>query len=260
MKIKRKSVRADGKLFWAYKYKNGEKIPVWISPEMFERWDAVRRNYAKRKYAKYLEQQKNLPEEQRLHRGKFDPITGLYFIRVSTVGKPVWGSKQKLEKYISQNQKAKIAYYNRCTKLEAPSVCLGDPHPSIPGLVVRRIYGHKLFYGTVEQAQKHALSRMESYKRYKAKNKELIKKRSAENRKLKMENLRNNPHLMRKRGDVDPILGKIFWEYNYLGNPIWLDKKHFEEKHAKTKLKRKLCRLKRKEAKDDRGSISGKNN
>ena len=103
MAIKRKTVREDGKIFWAYKHKNGTKKEVWLSPKVFERWDQVRKNYVNKKYKKYLEQQNELPEEDRNYRGKCDPQTGLYFIRVSTSGKPVFGSKEELEKYINQN-------------------------------------------------------------------------------------------------------------------------------------------------------------
>ena len=169
MAIKRKTVREDGKIFWAYKHKNGTKKEVWLSPKVFERWDQVRKNYVNKKYKKYLEQQNELPEEDRNYRGKCDPQTGLYFIRVSTSGKPVFGSKEELEKYINQNKKTKSRYYYRCIKLPAPTFCVGDPHPQTPNLFVKRIFGHKIYWGTKKEADKNIENRNNSYKKYKNK-------------------------------------------------------------------------------------------
>ena len=260
MQIKRKTVRQDGKMFWAYRYKQGQKKEVWLSPDVFKKWDETRRKYARKQYDEFLKKYKNGSQDKKYCRGEHDPETGLYFIRVSTCGKPVWGSIEELQKYIGQNRKAKRKYYSRCSSLNPPSVCVGDPHPTTAGLVVKRIYGHKVYYGTIEEAKKHTDSRKESYKKYKQKNKEAIKQRSKNIRNARMEKIKMNPILKRRRGDIDPVLGKIFWEYNYLGNEIWIHKDDFEKKHAKIKQDRKKYHLKRKEAGNDRGSVSNKNN
>lgn len=259
MPIKRKTVRQDGKMFWAYRYKKGKKIEVWLSPDVFERWDETRRKYTRKRYDEFVKKIKDGSQDKKYSRGKYDPETGLYFIRVSTCGKPVFGSIEELQKYINQNRKAKRKYYSRCSKLNPPSVCVGDPHPTTEGLFVKRIYGNKVFYGTIEEAKKHLDSRRQSYKKYKQNNKAAIKERSKNIRNARMEKIKMNPILKRRRGDIDPVLGKIFWEYNYLGNEIWLHREEFEKKHAKIKQDRKNHHLKRKEAGYDRRSVSSKN-
>jgi hypothetical protein len=260
MAIKRKTVREDGKIFWAYKHKNGTKKEVWLSPKVFERWDQVRKNYVNKKYKKYLEQQNELPDEERNYRGKCDPQTGLYFIRVSTCGKPVFGSKEELEKYINQNKKSKSRYYYRCAKLPAPTFCVGDPHPQTPNLFVKRIFGHKIYWGTKKEADNNIENRNNSYKKYKNKNKDSIKDRNKQARNIVMENLKNNPHLKRRRSDIDPILGRFFWGYSCRGKEVWLRKDAFERRHKNTKVKRNLNRIKKKGEQNGGGCVTNENN
>jgi hypothetical protein len=65
-------------------------------------------------------------------------------------------------------------------------------------------------------------------------------------RKRLQEFLKQNPHMRRSRGDVDPMTGLIFFVYGSRGKEIWLTKEEFEFRKNKSIMLRKSHREKRK--------------
>jgi hypothetical protein len=238
--INRGTVRADGKVFWAYKSRNGKKFECWVTPEQLKKWDEGRRRYVQAKRAEYLDQQSKLPPEERNHFGKYNPENGLYFIKVGTNGKPMWGNLEKLQKY----KKALIdndAKYRKNLKdnLPPPSVCVGDKHPTDNNLYVIRIWSNKVYYGTLEKLNSRRQKSVESGRLYSAKNREAIRTRALNKRKKLREFLAENPHLKFSRGDVDPITNQFFWGYSCIGKEVWLDQETFKNRRNTHNEKRR---------------------
>lgn len=259
MRIKRKTERPDGKVFWAYAIKNGKRVEIWISRAQFEKRENTRRKYVRQKQQEYQKNQLSLPDDQRNYIGKYNPENGLYFIRVSTVGKAVWGSLEQLNHLRNLNKKARKKYYIKCYTMQKLAVVPGDPHPTQEGVFVVRIMGGKVFYGTKDQYLEKSKKLINNYKKYKSKNKEEIKRRKKECREKNINFLKQHPHLKRSRGDIDPICRKIFWQYNEYGKEVWMRPEVFEKKRNKANANRNLKRQKNKEAKNVGKSISSKN-
>lgn len=246
MGIRRNTPRADGKVFWAYKYRKGEKIEVWITPEQFERREVTRRKYAKKQAQKCLENKIRLPKEERNHIGQYNPETGLYFIRYDDKGLPVWRVKEFLDKLRARNKISRKIYSQKGKLLPLPNVCVGDPHPETSGLYVKCIRNRRIFYGTMEEVEELKSRLSKTYKKYKQKNKQEIKLKNASRRKEIMKSL--NSELKRKRGDIDPMAQKIFWGYNGRGDEVWFKKEIFVikrncfiKKRREQRARRKAC-------------------
>lgn len=259
MHIKRNTERPDGKLFWGYKNKNGRRVEIWITKIQFEKRNNTRLNYIRKKHEEYKQKQLSLPVEERNYMGKYNPETGLYFIRVSTVAKEVWGSLEQLNHIRDLNKKATKKYYKKCNSMNKPHVVPGDPHPTQDDLFVVRIMGGKVFYGTKEQYLDKARRARLIYKNYKQRHREKIKRRKKESKEKVFNFLKEHPHLRRSRGDIDPIYGKIFWQYNDCGKEIWMRPEEFVKKRNKANANRNLKRQKIKEARNVGKSISSKN-
>jgi len=245
MRLKRNTERADGKVYWSTKIINGVKKEVWITKEQFKKWNAGRLKYVREKTLAYHEEQKKLPKEERNYFGKLDPVSGLYFCKISSSGKPVFVTFEKLQEYKARSNIRKKRYYQRCKQFERPAVYLGDKHPSIDGLFVKRICNNKVFYGTYEEAQKCIQSLKNSYKKYKQKHKDAIKMRQKQSKQKVLAFLKENPQLRRKRGDVDLVLNRVFWQYDDRGNEFWLSQEKFKKYSEAAKLKRKLLHMKK---------------
>lgn len=236
---KRKSRRADGKVFWGMK---GNK-EIWITEEQFEKWDEARKKYTRKRAKQW---QKNLPVEQRIKKGTYDSNTDLYFYGYSGIGKPIWITKDKFENYKEKARICRKNYYDRLKKLPLPKYCIGDKHPEDPNLVVVRLYGNKVCWGTEDQAKSVSMSRLQSYKKYRE-NRGQIRKASANEKKQKvLQFLSENPHLKRSRGDKDLVLNRIFWGYSVWGTEMWMTPEKFEAKVNKAKLARNILREKKK--------------
>lgn len=247
MKIKRKTSRKDGKVFWGYKNKKGVRSEIWITLQQFEKREKTRRLYVRKNQEEFTQQQLMLPVEERWHVGKYNPENGLYFIRVGSNGKPTFGTKDKLDALRKINKISRKKYNQNCKNLPLPSVCVGDQHPSNPSLYVKRIFGNKIFYDTFDRVQDKIRRLKLSYKNYKIRHKEEIKKRNLKAKEEKKKFFRENAHLKRSRGDIDPILGLIFWGYKDNGKEIWCTPEKFQAKRLQTIQKRRRQRQLRKE-------------
>lgn len=248
IKFRKGDVREDGRLFWAYEGKASLKRPIWLTPKSFAKMNETAKARNKRHLERYKEEQSKLPPEERNYRGKFIPETGMYFAYVSTSGKAVYKTADEYKAWVFRLRKTCRAYHSRCKKLPAPSCVVGDRHPTDPNLYVKRIYGHKVFYGTFDEAQKSAKAAQDRNIKHKLKNRIQIKKRCKQLRDERLKHTIDNPELRRKRGDIDPVLGKVFWEYSVCGFERWLSKEKFEEKIAI----RKLAHLRRTANKKDK--------
>jgi hypothetical protein len=249
IRLKRGAVREDGKIFYAYRSCKRNSTAIWLSPESYKRVIDRDRARSKRLLQNYKEKQNSLPPEERNYKGKFIPETGLYFAYVNTSGVPIYKNEAEYNKWLERRRSTHRRFHARCKQLPAPSCLLGDPHPTIPNLFVKRIYGHKVTYGTLEEATRARLKRNESCKKHRDIHKERRKKRLQELRNARMNFLKENPHLRRSRGDIDPVLGQIFWGYSNMGNELWYDPARFAEKKAKFSAQRQKRYYKKKSAK-----------
>jgi hypothetical protein len=246
IKFKKGDIREDGRLFWKYDGKVCLGRPIWLTPESFAKMENSVKSRNKRHLERYKEEQSKLPPEERNYRGKFIPETGLYFAYVSTSGKAVYKTAEEYKAWIFKLRKTCRNYHSRCKKLPPPSCVVGDRHPTNPNLYVRRIYGHKVFYGTYEEAQRCIKAAQERNIKHKLKNRIKIKERCNELRNERLKHTIDNPELRRKRGDIDPVLGRVFWEYSHCGFERWVSKEKYDEKIAK----RRIAHLKRTEKKN----------
>lgn len=259
MHIKRGTERSDGKVFWGYDYDSKDLKEVWITKIQFEKREMTRRSYLRKKIEDYKQKQLSLPKEERNYMGKYNPETGLYFIRVGSSGKEVWGTIEKLTHIRQLNKKARKKYHKKCYSIEKPNLVAGDPHPFEKGLFVVRTVGGKVFYGTKEQYLSKSERLRKTYKKYKLNHREEIERRKKQAKEKFVNFFRENPHLKRRRGDVDPVLNKVFWQYSVAGKEIWMSPEAFKEKRDKAISYRNSLRRKQKEEKNVGKSISSKN-
>ncbi len=239
MGIRRGTVREDGRVFWAYRVRKGKRYEAWVTKESFAKFEATRKKYSQSGVKKYKEEQEKLPPEQRNYLGKYNPENGLYFIRIYMNGTPRYGTLEDVQNFkIKRKQQQKSNYYKSKAEIPPPSVCLGDPHPTDPNLVVVTIRGHNVKYGPIEKLQKRRERIRQAGIIYrKSKGNELVKKYK-EIRHQKLKKIKENPELKFRRGDVNPITNWKFWGYSALGNEVWLHPDEFVTRRTEFNRKR----------------------
>jgi hypothetical protein len=243
VKIKRGTVRKDGKIFWCYKIKNGTRFPCWLTPEQFKNWDAKRKEYSLKKRAEYKAQQAALPPEERNYTGKQDPVTGLYFLQVLNNGKPQFGNLEQLKEFQLKVRLRSKKYHTKCRQQNPPpSVCIGDKHPTDANLCVIKIWGNKVYYGTWEKLQKRRESHRRKDQNYRDMNRERLNQHRSAIKKKVMEVFKTNPELKMKRGYINPITKEIFWVYDAYGREVWLHIDEFNRRRNNACQKRKIAR------------------
>jgi len=248
--IKRRTVREDGKIFWGYKRYKKSKYPIWIRPETFAKWEEVRRAGARRKNLRDKEKARKIYENPPKF-GTFNPETGLFYLRKTADGIGRWGTRDEYEKLKERINKYKKAYVERCKlKYPVPEICPGDKHPTKEGLFVIRIIGHKPQYGTWQEYVNRKEKMLQIYKNYRKNNKEQIKEKRKSARQAAFDMLAQNPHLRRKRGDIDPIFKKLFWKYNGIGKEMWVTPEEFERRRLLVNSSKRKWRAKKHEQKN----------
>lgn len=226
--IKRGTVRADKKIFWAYKISKAKKYETWLSKEKFAHYENNRKKYSSTKLKKYREEQAKLDPEDRNSLGKYNPENGLYYIRMNSNGKPRYGTLEQVEKFrLTRKTYQKKRYEKFLKTIPLPNVCLGDKHPTDPNLIVIEIRNNRIKYGAPEVLEKRRARIKLCGELYrKQKGKEIVQK-AREIRYAKMQYLRENPSLRFRRGDTNPLTGWKFWGYSSLGNEVWLHPEEF---------------------------------
>lgn len=125
--IKRGTVREDGKVFWVYR--KGKE--VWATKEQYDKRENTRKAYVRMCQQEYKKSQaKKLPHE-RNYVGKYDSSKNLYFIRISTSGKEVWGSKFQLNEYRKRLNDRRRDMTKRLNEIQT-DLKFGDPNPNNP--------------------------------------------------------------------------------------------------------------------------------
>ena len=245
--MKRGTVREDGRIFWGHRGPKIQKKEIWLTPESFVMMQAQLSNRQKQKLQDYRDAQNKLPPEERNYKGKFIPETGLYFAYVNSGGKPIYKTKEEYDIWANGLRKIKTNYHRRCKNLPLPTVVLGDRHPTDPNLYVKNIYGNKVFYGTLEEVNETKALRCKRYQRYHSKNKKSRKESYKKIRQERFKVIDASPQGRRKKGEIDVILGKIFWGYSYLAKEIWMTKEVFDRNQQITQERRRKRYLKQKQ-------------
>ena len=231
--IRQGTVRADGKLFWAYRNTKNRTGEVWVTKETFAKYVEKRREYARKRMMAYKKNQENLPIEERNYLGKFNPENGLYFIRVSGSGTPKYGTIEDVATFkAKRREEQRNAYMQNKIKNPTPNVCLGDKHPTTPDLFLVEIRGHKIKYGPLQKLlDRREKIRQSGIKLRKTEGKRIVEKARKIRQQL-YQHLKENPHLRFRRGDISPLTGWKFWGYSTLGNEIWLHPDDFAVRRA----------------------------
>lgn len=226
---KRGTVREDGMVF--ARMLRGKEI--WLTKESYERRENTRKKYVRACADAYKERQVKKPIEDRNYLGRYDPYTDKYFLGVTSSGKEIWGSKQRLAHIRNSQNIRRKRFAQRCLKHNDPSMSVGEPHPTIKGLFVILRIGNKLYFGDKERLEQKIASRKRSY--YKRD----IKYRHK--RKLLLKDMAHK----HKRGDIRAD-GLIFWEYRLSMKEVWLTPEDFRVKHQATCERRRINRRNRK--------------
>lgn len=230
--------REDGRVFWRRHKKKGD---IWLTKESYERRVKTRNEYRRKCYEEYKRGQMAMDPMDRNYLGKYDFSRNKYFMGVSASGKPVWVTKEKLERFKERTAKSKARFVEKQRALPATKGSIGDPHPTDPGLFVILRVGNRLYYGDALRLEK----------------KREALKRAGINRDVKYRSIRRDllskMQKRIKRGEVDEATGKVFWEYNQRCVPVWLDPEEFRVRHEKSNLRRKMARQAKNSASPDPG-------
>jgi hypothetical protein len=247
MGIHRGTTRPDGKMFWAYRYRYGKKTEIWIKPEQYQRRENTRIAYARNRNNKMREKIQAVPLEERNHVGKYCPEKGLYFLRSYVSGNAVYGTLEELKAFRLKQKKRNRNYLDSCKeRFPLPNLSFGDQHPNDPNLFVVAVRRNKLFFGTREQYESKRQRLNESYKKYKQKNREIIKIKNKKITEEKTKFLNENPHLKRFRGDIDPLFNKIFWGYSSIHNEVWLKPDVYHQRRLRANKRTSLLKKNKK--------------
>lgn len=221
--IRRGTVSEDGKVFWAYS-KNKE---IWISKEQYERRENSRREYVRKCREQYYKRQLAKHEVFRNFIGKYDSSKNMYFIRISSSGKEVWGSKEQLENFRKMHNKCRTRMYQKL-KLQHPitGLKIGDRNPQNPNEYVIFFIGNKPYFGNAEHFKRRQKSRAITYRKRNSKYREMRKK--------KLQSLTARI----RRGTVDPKTGLIFKHYTACGNEMWVTKENYMAMIEKEKIRK----------------------
>ena len=226
---KRGDVRADGKVFLGYARGRSKTYERWVEPHKLVELKQKQKAYRQSRYEAY---KRSVEGRGRPAVGQLDPVTGLYFLTVSSTGKEMWGDKEALEEMRRRMSLRCRRHAKR--KYEAaplPTVCVGDRHPSRDGLYVIKVSKVQIKYGTAEELRLSREATREKSRRYRAKNRQRFLDKYRERKDF----LDRNPHLKRSRGDIDPITGKLFWGYSSTCIERWVTREQFEELRTRTR-------------------------
>lgn len=217
MSFKFGQVREDGLVYYC-KQLNKE---VWLTKEKFDERKNKRREY-RRKCVKIYHSICKVKHKF----GDYDAKRDLYFLGISSSGKPMWKSKERLEKRIALNRKSQRKLYNESKNLPKNNLTFGDPNPEDPNLFVIYKYGNKIYWGDKSKLE----ARKEKMKLWAAKS--YIK-----NKKKREAKLQSIEKRFRK-GTKHPESNLVFWRYSDCGNETWLSPEEYKIRFEREKINR----------------------
>jgi hypothetical protein len=149
-------------------------------------------------------------------------------------GVEIWGSKEQFDALKLAHQKymeRRRAEYRKIPKEKKWNI--GDYNPQ-NGLYFIRTSGNlNYIWGTKDRLEKYREQR------------KLLRLKYVDKLKQKKLETKESYGIKRKRGDIDPILNKVFWKYDFTsGKEIWLDREKYLKTLEKEKKSRKRLRLK----------------
>jgi hypothetical protein len=227
MKPKCGTRREDGKVFWRLHKTKGE---IWISEEQYERRTAKEKEYRIRAYAEWKKMEQQKPPELRNYLGKYCPRRDRFYLGVSSSGKQMWVTRERLADYRRKSKRAKRKHIEKCLAVPKTALKIGDPNPENPNEFVVYFTGNKPYFGDRNHLKRVLDSRAMTYR-----------KRHIKSRKIRAERL-SRLEERRSRGEVDPETGLIFWEYNRIANEVWLQPEIYHARREKCLAKRKDLR------------------
>jgi len=222
--IKRGTAREDGKVFWGYR----KEKELWVAKEQYEKWENTRKEYVRRCRQNYHERQKAKHIVDRNYVGKYDSSKNLYFIRISTAGKEIWGTKYQLELFRKRHTLYRRNMYKKLREQHPDTgLKIGDRNPDNPNEYVVFFIGKKPYFGTKQHLKEKQQSRAISYRKRQQKYK---LKRDA---KLKSIEKRI------KRGTENPETGLVFYYYSQNGNERWITKEYYQKVLEQERIKKR---------------------
>lgn len=222
--IKRGTIREDGKFFWAYK-KDKE---LWISKEQYERRENSRKEYVRKCRQRYNERQKAKHLVERNYIGKYDSSKNLYFLRVSTAGKEVWGTKHQLEEFRKRHTIYRRKMYHKLLEHHpVTGLKIGDKNPANPNEYVVFFIGNKPYFGSKHQLKQRQQGRAISYR-----------KRNEKYKLQREEKLRSIEKRI-KRGTENSETGLVFYCYAQNGKERWVTKEHYQKILEQERIKKR---------------------
>jgi len=245
--VVRGTVREDGMVFWSF----AKGKEVWITKKQYKKREESRKEYVKKCREAYLSRQLAKHPIDRNYIGKYDFSKNLYFLRMSSSGKEVWGSKEQLDAFRKKHTKYRIRMYARL-KTQHPKTGLkvGDQNPDNPNQYVIFFIGNKPYFGTKSQLIQRKKSRRVSYNKRNEK--------YAIARQKKLQSLQQRI----KRGTPDPKTGLVFYMYAQNGKERWITPERYQQVLEIERIRKK--RNKKKEyinsCKDSENLSDSKNN
>ena len=222
-------VREDGKVYWR---KRGER-EVWLTPEKYKQYCETRKEHCRISIREYRRRQMELPSDQRNYVGKYDPERNKFFYGISSSGKPIWYDPERYAQLAQVRKKYRRKYKEKVNALPSSNLKIGDRNPNNPEQYVTHFVGKMPRFGSIEQLQKANAERKRVYAKMRDKYKAI--------RRIALENLPNK----RKRGDIDSVNGKIFWEYDRLAREVWLEPHTYETLRQQKSNQKKMARQKK---------------
>jgi len=230
MKYKCGTRREDGMVFWRRHKTKGD---IWITEEQYKKRTSAEKAYRQRAYEEYKRRLAKKKPDERPTFGQYCPRREKYYLGVSSTGKEEWVTKERLERHKIKSKRNKRKHVERLLKLPKTGLKIGDQNPDNPKEYVVFFIGNKPYFGTLEHLKRVKEARAIAYR-----------KRDIKAKKIRAERLARleNRH---RRGDIDPITNKIFWDYDRIAKEIWLDPEIYHRKRQKDLEKRRLNRQKK---------------
>jgi hypothetical protein len=245
--VVRGTVREDGMIFWSF----AKEKEIWITKQQYEKREKTRKAYVKKCRESYARRQLAKHPVDRNFIGKYDFSTNLYFLRMSSSGKEVWGSKEQLIAFRNKHTKYRTRMYNRL-KTQHPKTGLkvGDKNPENSNQYVIFFIGNKPYFGTKYQLVQRKKSRKISYNKRNEK--------YAINRQRILENLQHRI----KRGTTDPKTGLVFYMYAQNGKERWITPERYQQVLEIERIRKKRNKKKQyiNSCKDLENFLDSKNN
>ena len=223
-------IREDGLVFWRIR----NKREVWLTPEKYEQYRQKRKEHWRISVREYHRRQQQLPVDERNYVGKHDPVRNKFFYGITSSGKPIWHDPEKFAELSKVRQAYRRKYLDKVNAGPRSNLKIGDKNPNNPEEYVTHFVGKMPRFGSFEDLQKANAERKRVYVKMRDKYRAL--------RRLTLENL---PH-KRKRGEIDPATGKLFWEYNRTAKEVWLEPQVYEEEQKLKAAQRKMRRQRKK--------------